>query len=288
MEQVIYADVLFAVNFSMDFLSLCAAGSLTRSRLRPIALAAAAAIGGVYGTAAVFLHIGGAFGWAVNAAVAALMCFCAFDRAGALALLKRTLVFYGVGFVLGGVMTALYSRVGNAGGSRAVINGALVTVTRRISLPLLCLFALCGGVAALVAGRIVRKRREVDTAEIEISVGEYKMSVNALCDSGNLCREPISGLPVIFVSVSRLRRFLPKQAVDAMISPHPDAAARLPREFARVSRLVPVRTLNGSSIRVALLCDVKINGGVERACLVASDNSFGDEDVMIPTTLAAR
>ena len=59
MEQVIYADVLFAVNFSMDFLSLYLTGKVFRARMRPVPLTLAAGIGALYGTASLFLGPGG-------------------------------------------------------------------------------------------------------------------------------------------------------------------------------------------------------------------------------------
>ena len=52
MEQVVYGDVLFIINFSMDFLSLYVTAKFIHLRLRLVPAIAAAAIGAVYGVAA--------------------------------------------------------------------------------------------------------------------------------------------------------------------------------------------------------------------------------------------
>ena len=49
MEQVVYGDVLFIINFSMDFLSLYVTAKFIHLRLRLVPAIAAAAIGAVYG-----------------------------------------------------------------------------------------------------------------------------------------------------------------------------------------------------------------------------------------------
>ncbi len=43
--QIIYGDVLFIINFSMDFLALFVKEKMLRRRASPLGLAAAAALG---------------------------------------------------------------------------------------------------------------------------------------------------------------------------------------------------------------------------------------------------
>jgi len=57
-ETVLYADVLFLINFSMDFLSLYAAGAFLSLRRSVGRMSAAAAIGAVYAVAVTAQQIG--------------------------------------------------------------------------------------------------------------------------------------------------------------------------------------------------------------------------------------
>ena len=288
MQQVIYGDVLFAVNFSMDFLSLYVSGKITHERLRPLPLAAGAAIGAIYGTASVFLQINGVFGWIINAAVAALMCFTAYDRAKLTTLVRRTALCYGIGFLLGGAMTALYNLLSaKLGARRAVVNGQQKTLVGSVPLTaLIGLGAFAAGVAIAIS-RVLRKRRTRGSAELEITLGRRTVKMRAICDSGNLAAEPLGGLPVIFITAEKMRELLPTDAAEAVISGDPAGLCSLPPETARRTRVVPITTVSGKRTAVAVIPDrVTVEGEVKRACVAAGDTSFGDDDAVLPEILA--
>ncbi|MBQ8404697.1 MAG: sigma-E processing peptidase SpoIIGA, partial [Clostridia bacterium] len=52
MTEYIYGDVLFIINFSMDFIALFICGKIMHFRMNPWRMALAATLGGVYGVAA--------------------------------------------------------------------------------------------------------------------------------------------------------------------------------------------------------------------------------------------
>ena len=55
--MTVYADVLFAVNFCMDLLSLYGAGVILDRRKRSVRMLLAAAIGALYGVLEIVLDI---------------------------------------------------------------------------------------------------------------------------------------------------------------------------------------------------------------------------------------
>ncbi|MBR6795203.1 MAG: sigma-E processing peptidase SpoIIGA, partial [Clostridia bacterium] len=55
MEQVIYGDVFFLVNFSMDFLALFITGKLNHAAVPLWRLVLGGTLGGLYATVALFL-----------------------------------------------------------------------------------------------------------------------------------------------------------------------------------------------------------------------------------------
>ena len=113
MTEEIYGDVLFLINFSMDFLSLFITGKIMHLKLKAWRVLVAASIGGVYGVAALFFPFDGIPLVFANIACAAVMCFAAFRSRGKISsVFLCCLLFYGVGMLLGGAMTALYSRIG--------------------------------------------------------------------------------------------------------------------------------------------------------------------------------
>ncbi len=287
MEQVIYGDVLFAVNFSMDFLSLYVTGRILRDRQKPLRLSAAAASGALYGTAAVFLPLEGLLAWGVNAAAALLICFIAFGRGSVGLLMRRTAVFYGISFLLGGAMTALYTFLGKRLGERRVIaDGSPATLNSSIPLAATVALAAAAGTAALIVSRVLRGRRTREPAELEIAVGGRSVKLSALCDSGNLASEPLGGLPVVFIRADKLKRLFPEADAEAMIAGKPEGLSRLSPGAAKRIRIVPLSTVAGKRSGIGFIPDaIRIGGTEKRACVVPGDGPFGDEDALIPEIL---
>lgn len=287
MEQVIYGDVLFAVNFSMDFLSLYVAGRITHERMRPLPLAAGATIGGLYGVAALFAGLSGLFGWLINAATALLICFTAYERARFAVLIRRTALFYGISFLLGGAMTALYNFLNvRIGEKRVVADGEEARLVGKLPFYLLAALAAGSAASALVIGRILRKRRTRTPSVIEITVGCRTVRLSALCDSGDLASEPLGGLPVIFVSRGKLRGLFTGAEADALLAGDQTGISRLPRETAKRVRVVPLSTVAGRRTGIGFIPDrLTVNGEEKRACIVADEGPFGDEDALIPEIL---
>ena len=126
MKQTLYGDVLFLVNFSMDFLTLYITALILHRSVKKRRFVLSAAIGGVYGVAACFM--GGAliFRIAVNIAVSVLMCCIVFGEKP----LAPCALFYGTGCLLGGVMTAVFGMIDSIPGTRTVfVDGAYRTVS---------------------------------------------------------------------------------------------------------------------------------------------------------------
>lgn len=103
----VYGDVLFLINFSMDFLLLFSTSKNMHLRASAKRLLISAALGGAYGVAALFIG-NTVLTLVCNAAAAYLLCFLAFPRAGRLILLKCTALFYGLSVLLGGGIVASY------------------------------------------------------------------------------------------------------------------------------------------------------------------------------------
>ena len=286
MEQIIYGDVLFAVNFSMDFLALYATGRLTHERMRPAPLMLGASIGAVYGVAALFVGPRGFFGWLINTAVAAVMCLASYERSRPSLLLRRVALFYGTSFLLGGVMTALYNLLNGKLGGRAVVNGGLTAFSASLRFPVFAGLATAAAAAVFVIERILRKRRLRRDVSLTITVGDRSVELSALCDSGNLATEPLGGLPVVFVDRKKLRRLLSGNETEFLRSQDPARLVRAPSRLAKRTRAVPIHTVAGSRTELGFLPDgLFVDGAAKEACVVMSDAPFGTSDALVPESL---
>ena len=291
MEQVIYIDVLFIVNFSMDFLSLYVTAKINHIRARPFPMSLGAAIGALYATVSIFADSSGAAGWVINAAVAWLMCYVALGSQTILCALKQTFILYGIGFLLGGVMTALFNLLGRLSsrfaGRTAVINGDVNTLTSSIPFPVFILLGLTTAVISTIFGRLYDKKKSAPKAELEVEIGGQSIRTSALCDSGNLVRDPLGGLPIIFITRKKAAELFTSELMRALTDADPAAVASLPNETARRIRAIPIRSVASGSVALAVKPDrVIVNQTEKTACICCTgEDSYGGCDALLPTSL---
>ncbi len=233
--RVVSGEVLFALDFSMDF---CALYFTERLRGKPIArkrvllAAILSAAGGVAVTA-----LGCTGGWLMVWFL--LTATAAYAIADGIGLREKRLYDLAVGVMLffllemaaGGMMTVAFSYLNRLFLARGVtLRG---TQTRHTA------FWLSAGGLCLVFSLLSYVwRREKQRAlcrsggVLTVTCNENDICVPCLFDSGCLAREPISGLPVIV---------LPRGSCDALrISYDALEQGSIPR-----SRLIPTATISG-------------------------------------------
>lgn len=270
MRTVLYADVLFLVNFSMDYLSLYAAGKLLSLRMRVRRMLFAAALGGLYGVLVTALNAGHVLSAVTAVLFSTVMTAAAYGSAGGgRSFLQAALAVWGSGALLAGFMT-LFS--GIFGGSFPGGGGA----------DILC--AACAAVYGFT--RLLRRRLGRGYAEVRIPYGENVYEGRALIDSGNLLTDPLSGLPVILMRETEARRIAGDE-VDGKFRGRivPDAGVR------GGVRAVPVG--NGARMLYGFLCpDVRIRQGKrhwQKSAVVCVDFAagagYGGCGVLLPAGL---
>jgi len=210
LETTLYADVLFLINFSMDFITVWLSAIISSRKRSPLRMTLSASIGGLYGVLCAYFSLGGVQSIVSAALISLLMCLAAFGTLGsALSFFKQSALIWGCGALLGGVMTALlslsqspYQETVGAGAS-----GGMLSV----------IFAL--STAAVYVGiRIFCSLKDRKTVFITATWRDRTATFTALCDSGNLMRDPISGDPVIPVSKEIASKLCTKAICSALLT----------------------------------------------------------------------
>lgn len=276
--QILYADVLFAVNLSMDFLTLYLTGRVLHRPLRPGRLLAASVLGGLYGVFSLFLESYALLGLAVHLGVSFLICYLAYGRP----LLTATALFYGIGCLLGGIMTAVFTALNRfrPGGSEQELPSAPPAL-RPSPIWLALLAALCG-LGALAFLGVARRRSMATEASLLLAWEEKRWHGRGIVDSANFLTEPVSGTPVILLPKSDGKALLPSALFSVMAEGNLNRIPHLPSALARKVRLIPMATAGGQSILIAVRPDrCEINGSVKSVFI-----GLGDlPGAMIPSDL---
>ena len=270
MFTVIYADTLFFVNFSMDFLALFITASLSHAVVRPWRMTAAALLGALFALAEAI--IGGKLAGVLPRLIltaAWILTAIAMTRLAVGGGWRTLLLFAGVNIGLGGLMTALLSLVMRLADSLSIPRPD----ASPLSSPwLFAAIAIVSGIVSLLWGRAGKKSRRRLDVTVRAFGGEVTLPM--LIDSGNLLREPYSGRPVIVVAAARIAPILPA----ALSSAAPADLASLPPELASGLRLIPTSGVTGARLLIGIQPERVMADGRTLDCMLAIDPAGTDYD----------
>lgn len=213
MEVVVYADVLFALNFLMDVIILFVALVVTKQSISMFRLSGAAVLLAVYGTVAVIPDMQWFFSMLGRVGVSSVAIRCL----GKSQWLKTTVVFWLVSIALGGVvfMLSMQSEFGKT--LRAVmINGSLyLDVGIEVLLAgIICVYGLIWGFCKMTVRKFARQRILLP---FMLTVGGKSFKVTALLDTGCELTVPATGDAMILVSRSGMKDVRPKEPFQVPI-----------------------------------------------------------------------
>ncbi len=283
MEQVVYVDLFFIINFSMDFLCFFLEMQLLGGKLSVGRTVCASVLGGIYACIALFLPLAGIWDIVLDCAVCALMCIVAFR--GVAHLFGNTVLYMAISAVLGGFMTAMFLLLNRMDLPLGDIEGD------GISAYVLALLALASALGAYLWGKVFRRRTSVKYTTLYIELDGKSVTLKGLCDSGNLLCEPISGKPCIVADTAALSPCLPEDILK--MSRRGGIDARIPLEkSAKRIRLIPTVTATGEGVLIALRADkIYLGEGRERrevdalVALSTLGESADGTDALIPTVI---
>ena len=245
MEQTVYVDLYFLINFSMDFLCFFLASRLLGERPPTFRTVMASLIGGVYANVSLILGAHGIVALAADLLSCVLMCAVAFGvRKKARRLPLYVLVYFAVSMTLGGFMTALFNLL-----NRTPL-GDIRSAEEGLSAWLLALLAAVSALMTLWGGKYFRRRTSKRNVRLSVFWGGKSADLKALCDSGNMLRDPISGKLCVIASVDALKGVLPTDMINAVR----DRGKSIGALSAAVvgMRVIPVRTAAGESMMFAV------------------------------------
>lgn len=285
---MIYGDVFFLVNFSMDFLALYLTAKLSHASLTFWRLVLGGALGGLYATVALFLPS------SVEAFATLLFPFflsaVVFGVSRVTALVKRALLFFAVSFVMGGVMTAVYYYAGRLLSEKGIyINGEVETVYSDLPLWAIGLCAAWAAFIASVFSRYAKKKASCRSAVLTLSDGGRCVTLSSLVDSGHFLEEPIGHLPVIVVTKKTMEALLPPGFLPDFLNLAADLSRFSEKERLKF-RFVPIVTVGHEGLLRGYLPDSVLVAGEEKKALVVCDETAEDfegfEAILPPSLLS--
>ncbi len=246
MVTEVYADLLFLINFSMDYLCLYICARVLRRKMNLPRMVISAAIGGVYSVFSLIINLSGIVSLVVDIGVCILMCAIVFAEKSRRisSTLLCSFLFLGISMMTGGAMTAIFNLLNRLDLPIDAIG------EDGISPYLFAILAIISGIITLRGGDVLSRKSTVTTCTLKIQVKQKEATFKALSDSGNLARDPLGGKPIIIVDRNIFSEIADISFFDEL------ASGKTPKNIPyRNTRIIPIKTAVASSLLVAISPD---------------------------------
>ena len=209
--MIIYLDVVLIENLCMNYIILFATGYLLKTKMNHLRLILSSLLGGLYSIVAYMQVLEIYSSFVCKIILSIVMVYLAYNSKNIKQLFKELLFFYLISFVFGGCAFALLYFIK----PQEIImrNGTYVgTYPLKVAI----LGGLVGFIVISIGFHIVKIKISKKDIYNEITILFNSKNVNciALLDTGNMLKDPITGMPVIVVEKELVSNILPFNILD--------------------------------------------------------------------------
>lgn len=248
----ICAELLFAINAAIDAGLLACSARLCGEQLRWKRLALAGMLGGGYAVAAMLPSLGFLQHWLIRICAAAFMGLVAFGASQRLCRLLTVFAACACGFA--GLVLAVTQLTGTgllmfSGGSYYPVSAQALAAVGAVSL------AVCRLMFSACTQHTSRAFEE-----LTLVLGERKVRLRALIDTGNTLKDPLSNEPVLVADWTAAKTLLPDLTFcSADFENAPELMRRLAEKKPELKlRLIPFRSVGVSrGMLLAVRCEAE-------------------------------
>lgn len=207
----VYLDIIFLENLCINCIILLATAIICKNAISITRILLSSLIGSIYAVV-VYLSISQFFSSIIlKILLSVCMVHIAYNPKNVKMLLKQLILFYLTSFTFGGVAFALLYFVKPQ--NILIKNGVLIgTYPIKIALT----GVIVGFIIITVAFKNYKKKLSKKDMFCNITI-EFRnriKTVNAMIDTGNLLKEPLSGKPVIIVEKESLKELIPEEILN--------------------------------------------------------------------------
>lgn len=209
--MTIYIDIVLIENLIMNYIILYATGIVLKRKIKKIRLILASLLGAIYSLIAYISTFEIYANMLLKIILSIMIVYIAFNAPNIKQIGKDLLLFYLVSFVFGG---AAYAFIYIIRPQDILMKNGLFLGT--YPLKTIIIGAIFAYVIVITAFKIVKSKFLAKDmfCKVKIKLNEKEIETNAMIDTGNLLKEPISNTPVIVVEHTLLYDCIPKQILN--------------------------------------------------------------------------
>lgn len=209
--MTIYLDIVFLENLCMNYIILFATAYIMKNKINQIRIVLSSCLGSVY---AILVYLQESLFFSniiIKIMLSVVMVLIAFKPPKIKIFFKQIIIFYLISFVFGGCAFFLLYFVRPQ--DVLIRNGVYVG---RYPLKIALLGGIVGFTITQIAFKFIKGKitKKDILADLIIYYKQQHISLKAFIDTGNMLKDPISGLPVIVVEKNKLYNLFPKKLLD--------------------------------------------------------------------------
>ncbi len=210
-DMTIYVDVVLMENLIMNYIILLATGLILKVKIKHIRLILGGLLGAIYTIVAYtgFLKIYSSF--ILKIILSVIIVYIAYNPQSVKKMCKELLFFYLTSFVFGGAAFALIYIVKP---QDILMKNGLFLGTYPLKTVMLA--AIVAFVVIIAAFKIIKSKmtKKDMIYKIEVKLNNKIIQTEALIDTGNMLKEPITNTPVVVIERSLLYDVMPKEILN--------------------------------------------------------------------------
>lgn len=209
--MIIYVDVLFVYNIMINCIILYATGLIIKNRVNFIKIFFGGLIGAIYVVYEYIFKFNICSNFFLKLILSLIMIIVVFNPHNLKVMFKLLLIFYLTTFTFGGLATYLIYVLKPQG--LVVKNGIYVG---SYVMKVILIGAIIGTILLYGSFKFVKNKvtRKDIIKKIKIKFNSKYIVINAMVDTGNMLKEPITGNPVIIVEKKLLYEVVSKEILD--------------------------------------------------------------------------
>ncbi len=209
--MTIYIDIIILENLIMNYIILYATGLISKNKIYYFRILCASLIGAIYSVTQYISKLQVYSNWMLRIILSIVMIFIAFYPQNVKKMCKNLMLFYLTTFTFGGVATYLIYMLKPE--SIIIKNGMFVGT---YVLKVIFMGAIIGTIVLIISFKLAKNKitKKDMICQVKITLNKKDKILNAIVDTGNMLKEPITGNPVMVVERSSLYDLMPKEILN--------------------------------------------------------------------------
>lgn len=209
--MTIYIDVIIIENLIMNYIILYATGLISKNKIYNLRIILASLIGAIYSIMEYVSNLKIYSNVIIKILLSIIIVFIAFNPQNIKKMSKQLLLFYLTTFTFGGVATYLIYVLKP---QDIIIKNGIYAGT--YVLKTIFIGAILGSIILIVAFKTAKNKinKKDMICKIKIHINGKEKNINAMIDTGNMLKEPLTGHSVIVVEKVVLYDLLPKEILN--------------------------------------------------------------------------